>query len=111
MTFRSLYRLEKRGLLDCPIVGIAVGAWSNEELVTLAHRALSDTGKDRRGGVRMVDPVPGPLVNIAAHGEKEWRTVHLDTLFSNDLGEPPTPYERSLLEEDHRWQHPWLGDD
>ena len=24
MTFHSLYRLEKRGLLDCPIVGVAV---------------------------------------------------------------------------------------
>ncbi|HEX3679301.1 MAG TPA: hypothetical protein VHU90_06250, partial [Galbitalea sp.] len=24
MTFRSLYRLEARGLLDCPIVGVAV---------------------------------------------------------------------------------------
>ena len=22
MTFRSLYRLERRGLLDCPIVGV-----------------------------------------------------------------------------------------
>ena len=25
MTFRSLYRLESRGLLDCPIVGILLG--------------------------------------------------------------------------------------
>src|SRR4029077_14832374 len=24
MTFRSLYRLESRGLLDCPVVGVAV---------------------------------------------------------------------------------------
>ena len=24
MTFHSLYRLERRGLLDCPIVGVAV---------------------------------------------------------------------------------------
>jgi len=28
MTFRSLYRLERRGLLDCPIVGVAVDDWS-----------------------------------------------------------------------------------
>jgi glucose-6-phosphate 1-dehydrogenase len=27
MTFRSLYRLEQRGLLDCPIVGVAVDDW------------------------------------------------------------------------------------
>ena len=29
MTFRSLYRLEQRGLLDCPIVGVAVDDWSD----------------------------------------------------------------------------------
>ena len=28
MTFRSLYRLEARGLLDCPIVGVAVDDWN-----------------------------------------------------------------------------------
>src|SRR5580700_1913157 len=28
MTFRSLYRLERRGLLDCPIVGVAVDDWT-----------------------------------------------------------------------------------
>ena len=28
MTFRSLYRLERRGLLDCPIVGVAVDGWT-----------------------------------------------------------------------------------
>ena len=28
MTFRSLYRLEARGLLQCPIVGVAVDDWT-----------------------------------------------------------------------------------
>ena len=28
MTFHSLYRLEKRGLLGCPIIGVAVSDWS-----------------------------------------------------------------------------------
>src|ERR1700758_3290792 len=28
MTFRSLYRLERRELLDCPIVGVAVDDWT-----------------------------------------------------------------------------------
>ena len=35
MTFRSLYRLEARGLLDCPIVGVAVDDWT----VDAARRA------------------------------------------------------------------------
>jgi hypothetical protein len=29
MTLRSLYRLEARGLLDCPIVGVAVDDWTH----------------------------------------------------------------------------------
>ena len=32
MTFRSLYRLERRGLLDCPIVGVAVDDWTLDDL-------------------------------------------------------------------------------
>jgi glucose-6-phosphate 1-dehydrogenase len=28
MTYRSLYRLERRGLLDCPIVGVAADDWT-----------------------------------------------------------------------------------
>jgi glucose-6-phosphate 1-dehydrogenase len=32
MTFRSLYRLEQRGLLDSPIVGVAANDWSVDDL-------------------------------------------------------------------------------
>ena len=32
MTFHSLYRLEARGLLDCPIVGVAVDDWTDDQL-------------------------------------------------------------------------------
>src|ERR1700742_5005542 len=32
MTFRSLYRLERRGLLKCPVLGVAVGDWTVEHL-------------------------------------------------------------------------------
>jgi glucose-6-phosphate 1-dehydrogenase len=41
MTFRSLYRLEKRGLLDCPIVGVAVDDWSADDLREHAHAAIA----------------------------------------------------------------------
>ncbi len=37
MTFRSLYRLELRGLLDCPIVGVAVDDWTRDQLVERAR--------------------------------------------------------------------------
>jgi glucose-6-phosphate 1-dehydrogenase len=40
MTFNSLYRLEARGLLDCPIVGVAVDDWSADELREHARRCI-----------------------------------------------------------------------
>ena len=45
MTFRSLYRLEARGLLDCPIVGVAVDDWTNDQLVERAHDSIVGTGE------------------------------------------------------------------
>ena len=45
MTFRSLYRLERQGLLSCPIVGVAVDDWSMEQLVTRAHDSIVGTGE------------------------------------------------------------------
>jgi glucose-6-phosphate 1-dehydrogenase len=45
MTFRSLYRLEKRGLLDCPIVGVAVDDWSQEKLREHARECIEGTGE------------------------------------------------------------------
>ena len=40
MTFHSLYRLEERGLLSCPIVGVAVSDWSAEDLRNHARSAI-----------------------------------------------------------------------
>ena len=48
MTFRSLYRLEKRGLLDCPIVGVAVDDWTVEQLVERARESIVGTGEAAR---------------------------------------------------------------
>jgi glucose-6-phosphate 1-dehydrogenase len=45
MTFRSLYRLERRGLLSCPIVGVAANDWSVEELRDHARAAIVDCGE------------------------------------------------------------------
>ena len=40
MTFNSLYRLEARGLLDCPIIGVAFDDWSDEDLRKHARKAI-----------------------------------------------------------------------
>jgi glucose-6-phosphate 1-dehydrogenase len=45
MTFRSLYRLERRGLLDCPIVGVAVDDWSADDLRKRARDSIETTGE------------------------------------------------------------------
>jgi glucose-6-phosphate 1-dehydrogenase len=46
MTFRSLYRLERRGLLDSPIVGVAVDDWTKEQLVERARESIVATGEE-----------------------------------------------------------------
>jgi glucose-6-phosphate 1-dehydrogenase len=45
MTFRSLYRLEERLLLDCPIVGVAVDDWTVDDLVARARESIEGTGE------------------------------------------------------------------
>jgi len=46
MTFHSLYRLEERGLLDCPILGVAVDDWSVDQLVERARESIIGTGEE-----------------------------------------------------------------
>ncbi len=46
MTFRALYRLEARGKLDCPIVGVAIDEWSVEQLREHAREAIAATVED-----------------------------------------------------------------
>ena len=45
MTLRSLYRLERRGLLRCPIVGVAVDDWTVDDLRERAREAIEAGGE------------------------------------------------------------------
>jgi len=45
MTLRSLYRLEKRGLLSCPVVGVAVENWTVERLREHARESIEAAGE------------------------------------------------------------------
>jgi glucose-6-phosphate 1-dehydrogenase len=45
MTFRSLYRLEQRGRIDFPIVGVAFDEWSVEQLRQHARKSIEATGE------------------------------------------------------------------
>ena len=46
MTFRALYRLEARDKLDCPIVGVAIDDWDDEQLREHAREAIAATVED-----------------------------------------------------------------
>jgi glucose-6-phosphate 1-dehydrogenase len=45
MTFHSLYRLEKRGVLNCPIIGVAVESFTQADLVARARASVTGTGQ------------------------------------------------------------------
>ncbi|HEX3693338.1 MAG TPA: glucose-6-phosphate dehydrogenase [Solirubrobacteraceae bacterium] len=45
MTFNSLYRLERRELLDCPIVGVAADDWTVEDLRKYARTSIESRGE------------------------------------------------------------------
>ena len=45
MTLRSLYRLDERGKLDCPVIGVAVDDWTDDHLRAHALEAVKATGE------------------------------------------------------------------
>ncbi|MDE3134142.1 MAG: glucose-6-phosphate dehydrogenase [Acidobacteriota bacterium] len=45
MTFRSLYRLERRGLLNQPVIGVAVDDWNVEQLAARARESITEAGE------------------------------------------------------------------
>jgi glucose-6-phosphate 1-dehydrogenase len=45
MTFRSLYRLERDGRLDCPVLGVAADDWTIDQLRDHARQSVADTGE------------------------------------------------------------------
>jgi len=45
MTLRSLYRLDRRGLLNTPVVGVAVDDWTTDRLRKHAHDVIAASGE------------------------------------------------------------------
>ena len=41
MTFLSLYQLERRGLLSCPVIGVAAESWSDDDLRRRATESVT----------------------------------------------------------------------
>jgi glucose-6-phosphate 1-dehydrogenase len=57
---------------------------------------LSFLPRDPNQIVLRIDPDPGMQLQLSALAEESWRTVHLNTSFTRELGEPAEPYERLL---------------
>ena len=51
MTFRSLYRLEAHGQLNCPVIGVAREPWSDERLRSAARQAIEAAGEPEQAKV------------------------------------------------------------
>jgi glucose-6-phosphate 1-dehydrogenase len=91
MTFRSLYRLERRGMLHCPIIGVARDEWSSPTLREHARRAIEDSGEiiDEEVFLRFAER----LSMISGDYKRgSWGPASAETLLT---GHP-------------RWREPWL---
>src|SRR5215469_13668570 len=74
MTWRALYRLEGRNLLNVPIIGVASEDVSRVQLVARAHEAIVKSGENLRETVfdrlaRRITYVHGDVTNDYLYGE------------------------------------------
>src|SRR5258706_11850020 len=72
MTFRSLYRLERRGLLDCPVIGVARDQIPSEQLVKDVREAVLSSGEEFHDAVfdrlaRRMSYLPGDVSDGALY--------------------------------------------
>ncbi|HWR48899.1 MAG TPA: glucose-6-phosphate dehydrogenase [Pseudonocardiaceae bacterium] len=94
MTFRSLYRLERRKLLDCPILGVAADDLSTGQLAKHARQAISDGGEKVDDKVfdrlaRRLSYVAGDVTDDALYGRLAERiTTHRRPLYYLEM--PPS---------------------
>ena len=73
MTFRSLYRLERRELLNIPVLGVAGDDWRVEQLVDRARESIEpapQSASDRQG--EQNDPSPLHTPALGTHTERFW---------------------------------------
>jgi len=128
MTFHSLYRLAARGLLDCPIVGVAAQDWTAQELREHARACIADCGETVDDAVferfaAQLSYVAGDFADPATYEqvftrqdsiEETWRVVQ------PLLDAPPSvhPYAKgswgpaagdALVTGRTAWHEPWMA--
>src|SRR3954454_3889313 len=85
MTFRSLYRLERRGLLDCPIVGVAAAPGSLDDLREHARPAITDAGEE------LDDEVLARLVGRFSYVAGDFADPDTYARVAKEIGDAQTP--------------------
>jgi glucose-6-phosphate 1-dehydrogenase len=85
MTFRSLYRLERRKLLDVPVIGVAVDDMTDEQLRDRARESIEQAGEQLDSEV--FDRLAGRLRYVKGDfGDEQTYARVRDAL--RDLGQP-----------------------
>jgi glucose-6-phosphate 1-dehydrogenase len=85
MTFRSLYRLERRGLLDCPIVGVAFDDWTTARL--RRHMRDSIRARGEKVEAKVFDRLASRLSYVSGDFEDEATYARLVA----EIGKPRSP--------------------
>ncbi|HTZ86206.1 MAG TPA: glucose-6-phosphate dehydrogenase, partial [Solirubrobacteraceae bacterium] len=85
MTFRALYRLEKRKLLDCPVIGVAVDDW---DVAQLRERALESI---RQSGEKLDERVFSRLSNRLSYVSGDFADQETYKRVAAALGEKQNP--------------------
>jgi glucose-6-phosphate 1-dehydrogenase len=94
MTFNSLCRLEARGLLDCPIVGVAFDDWSDVDLRHHVRKAV-ETSSGRKPDRKIFNRLAKRFSYVQGDVTLP-EQINLDMEFAQQGGEGPTPYEVRL---------------
>jgi glucose-6-phosphate 1-dehydrogenase len=74
MTYQALYHLEATGQLHCPIIGVAVEAWSGDQLRDVMRAALLSSGENVKNDVfdrltKRVSYVHGDFKDVSTYDE------------------------------------------
>jgi glucose-6-phosphate 1-dehydrogenase len=89
MTFHSLYRLEARGLLGCPIVGVAAQDWSVQDLREHAREAVQTV--DKEGGETFDEDVFKRFADRLSYVSGDFADPGTYQQVADAIGEPSSP--------------------
>ncbi len=87
MTFVSLYQLERRGLLTCPIVGVAAESWTDDDL----RRRASESVTAALGDANPDDDVLSRLCGRMTYVGGDFRDPATFTAVAKAIGDAKTP--------------------